>query len=102
MKNEEAINRVKEQRNVLRAIKSCKANCIGYILHRNCLLKHFTEGQVQGTLEVAGRPRRRGKQLLYDLEGSERIMEIERGSTRSRFVENSRYKKLWTCRKTDY
>jgi hypothetical protein len=27
---------------------------------------------------------------------------IERGSTRSHFVENSFWNRLWTCRKTDY
>jgi hypothetical protein len=29
-------------------------------------------------------------------------MKIERGSTRSLSVENSLWKRLWTCRKTDY
>jgi hypothetical protein len=29
------------------------------------------------------------------------ILEIERESTRSRSVENSLWKKLWPCRKTD-
>jgi hypothetical protein len=29
-------------------------------------------------------------------------LEIERGSTRSQFVENLFWKGLWTCRKTDY
>jgi hypothetical protein len=30
------------------------------------------------------------------------LPETERGSTRSHSVENSLWKKLWTCRKTDY
>jgi hypothetical protein len=30
------------------------------------------------------------------------ILEIERGSTRSHAVENSIWKRLWTCRKADY
>jgi hypothetical protein len=30
------------------------------------------------------------------------IMEIERGSSRSHSLENSIWKKLWTCRKTNY
>jgi len=29
-------------------------------------------------------------------------MEIERGSTRSHFVKNSLWKKLWTCHKIEY
>ena len=32
----------------------------------------------------------------------ERILEIEKGSTRSLSVENSLWKGLWTCRETDY
>jgi hypothetical protein len=32
----------------------------------------------------------------------ENILEIERGSTRSHPVENSLWKRLRTCRKTDY
>jgi hypothetical protein len=37
-----------------------KANWIGHILHRNCLLKHVIEGMKEGR----GRGRRRRKQLL--------------------------------------
>jgi hypothetical protein len=36
--------------------------------------------------------------LQYDIY----ILEIERGSTRSHPVENSLWKRLRTCRKTDY
>jgi hypothetical protein len=32
----------------------------------------------------------------------EKVLEIERGSTRSPSVENSFWKRLWTFRKTDY
>ena len=38
--------RVKEETNSLRTIKR-KVNWIGHILHRNCLLKHITEGKIQ-------------------------------------------------------
>jgi hypothetical protein len=41
-------------------------------------------------------------QLLYDLKEKEKVLEIERGSTRSHPVENSLWKRLRTCRKTDY
>jgi hypothetical protein len=34
--------------------------------------------------------------------GEEKILEIERGSTRSYHMENSLWKRLRTCRKTDY
>jgi len=40
------INRVKEERNVLRSIKRRKAKWIGHSLLRNCLLKHGFEGHI--------------------------------------------------------
>jgi len=30
------------------------------------------------------------------------MLETERRNTRSHYIENSLWKKLWTCRKTDY
>jgi hypothetical protein len=51
---------------------------------------------------MTGRRGRRRIKLLDDLQDNERIMVIERGSTRSYSVENSLCKRLWTCRKTDY
>jgi len=50
-------------------------------------------------VEVTGRRGRRRKQLLDDLK--ENYMEIERESTRSQPVENSLWKRLSTCHKTD-
>jgi hypothetical protein len=44
-----------------------KANCIGNILRRNCLLKHVIEGKIQGRIRATGRRGRRRKQLLDDL-----------------------------------
>ena len=38
VKNEEVLHTVKEERNILHTIKRRKANWIGHILHRNCLL----------------------------------------------------------------
>jgi len=43
VKNEEA-GEIKEERNVLHSMKRRKANWIGHILYRNCLLKDVTEG----------------------------------------------------------
>ena len=43
MRNEEVLLRVKEQRNILHTVKRRKANCIGYILRRNCLLEPIIE-----------------------------------------------------------
>jgi hypothetical protein len=40
--------RVKEDWNILQTIKRRKANWIGHILHRNCLLKHVIEEKIEG------------------------------------------------------
>jgi len=44
-----------------------KANWIGHILHRNCLLKQVIEGKIEGRIEVKGKRGRRRYQLLDDL-----------------------------------
>jgi hypothetical protein len=64
---EEALHRVQEERNILHTVKRRKANWIGHILRRNCLLKHVFEGKIEGRIEVTGRRGRRLKQLLNDL-----------------------------------
>jgi hypothetical protein len=74
-KNEAVLQRVKEERNILHAIKRRKANLIGHVLRWNCLLKHCIEGKIEGT----GR----------------------RGRCRFHSVASSLWKTLWTCRKTD-
>jgi hypothetical protein len=38
---------VKEKRNILHAVKRRKPNWIGHTLPRNCLLKHFIEGNIE-------------------------------------------------------
>ena len=43
---EEAL--VNEQRNILHEIRKRKANWIGHILRRNCLLKQVMEGKIRG------------------------------------------------------
>ena len=43
-----SIIRVKEQRNVLHEISKRKANWIGHILRRNCLLQRVIEGKIKG------------------------------------------------------
>jgi hypothetical protein len=65
MRNEVS-HRVKEERNILHAIKRRTANWIGHILSRNCLLKHVIEGKLEGRIEMTGRRGRRRKQLLDD------------------------------------
>ena len=63
VRNEEVLLRVNEQRNILHEIRKRKANWIGHILRRNCLLKQVIEGKIKEEIEVA----RRRKKLLDDL-----------------------------------
>jgi len=39
---------VKEQRNILHEVSKLKANWIGHILCRNCLLQRVIEGKIKG------------------------------------------------------
>ena len=54
----------KEEMNIVRTIKRKKAKWTGHILLRNCFLKHFTEGKIEGITEITGRRGRKHKQLL--------------------------------------
>ena len=67
MRNEEVLLRVNEQRNILHETRKRKANWIGHILRRNCLLKQVIDGKIKGEMEVARRRGRRRKKLLDDL-----------------------------------
>ena len=51
-------------------IRKWKANWIGHILSRNCLLKQVIEGKIKGEMEVTRRRGRRRKKLLDDLKDS--------------------------------
>jgi hypothetical protein len=68
---------VKEERNILHTIKRRKANWIGHILRRNCLLKHVIEGTLEGRIEMTGRRGRRCKQLLDDLKEKRRYCKLK-------------------------
>jgi hypothetical protein len=52
---------------VLHEISKLKANWIGHILRRNCLLQQVIEGKIKGGIEVTGRRGRRRRKLLDDL-----------------------------------
>jgi hypothetical protein len=58
-----------------------KANWIGHILRRNCLLKHVIEGKIKGRIEMTGRRGRRRKQLRMILRKREDTGNYKRGST---------------------
>jgi len=55
----EVLYRVEEERNIVSTIERRKANWIGHILSRNCLLKQVIEGKTEGGIEETGRRRRR-------------------------------------------
>jgi hypothetical protein len=55
VRNEEVLQRVKDERNILQTMKRRNANRIGHILCRNWLLKHVAEGKLEGSIEVMGR-----------------------------------------------
>ena len=67
VRNEDVLLRVKEQRNILHEIRKRKANWIGQILRRNCLLQRVIEGKIKGGIDVTGRRGRRRRKLLDDL-----------------------------------
>ena len=69
--------RVNEQRNILQEIRKRKANWIGHILRRNCLLKQVIEGKIKGEMEVARRRGRRRKKLLDDLKDRRRYSHLK-------------------------
>ena len=66
VRNEDVLLRVNEQRNILHEIRKRKANWIGHILRRNCLLKQVIEGKIKGQIEMTRRRGRSCKKLLDD------------------------------------
>jgi hypothetical protein len=66
--NEGVLLTVKEERDILHEISKLKANWIGHILRRNCLLRRVIEEKIKGGIEVTGRRGRRRRKLLDDLE----------------------------------
>ena len=68
---------VLQQRNILHEIIKRKANWIGHILRRKCLLKHVIEGKIKGQIEVTRRQGRRRKKLLDDLKDRRGYCELK-------------------------
>jgi hypothetical protein len=67
VRNEEVLLTVNEQGNILHEIRKWKANWIGHILRRNCLLKQVIEGKIKGEKEKKKMRERRRKKLLDEL-----------------------------------
>jgi hypothetical protein len=55
-----------KQRNILHEIRKRKANWIGYILHRNYLLKHVIEDKIKGKKLLDDLKNRRGYSHLKE------------------------------------
>jgi len=90
VRNEEVLLRVKELRNILYEIRKRKANWIGHILRRNCLLQRVIEGKIKGGMEVTGSRGRKRRKLLDDLKerrGYSQLKEeaLDRTMWRARF-----------------
>jgi hypothetical protein len=56
--------------NTLHEISKWKANWIGHILCRSCLLQPVNKGKIKGGIEMTGRRGRRHMKLLKALEAS--------------------------------
>jgi hypothetical protein len=97
VRNEDVLLRVKEQKNILHEITNRKANWIGQILSKNCLLQRVIEGKIRGGIEVMGRRRRRRRKLLDDFKERRGYSHLK-----EKALESSLWKRLWTCHKTDY
>jgi len=50
--NEDVLLRVNEQRKILHEIRKRKANWVGHILRRNCLLKQVIAGKIKGEISI--------------------------------------------------
>jgi len=89
VRNKDVLLRVKEQKNSLHEIRKWKANCIGHIMRRNCLLQRVIEGKIKGGIEVTERRGGRLRKLLDDLKE-------RRGY--SRLKEEALDRTMWTAR----
>jgi len=77
VRNEEVLQKVKEERNILQTIKRRKTKWIGHILCRSCHLKHAIERKIEGKPEVTARRGRRRKLLLYDLKEKRKFYKLK-------------------------
>jgi hypothetical protein len=76
----EVFRRVNEQRNILHEISKWKANWIGHILRRNCLLQQVIEEKIKIGIEMTGRRGRRRRKLLDDLKERREYSHLEEES----------------------
>ena len=48
VRNEEVLQKVKEESDIIHTVKRRKTSWIGHIVRRNWLLKHVIEGKIEG------------------------------------------------------
>jgi hypothetical protein len=77
---------MKKKRNILHEISKRKANWIGQILRRNCLLQQVIEGKIKGGIETRGRRRRKLLDNLKERRGY------------SHLNEKDLHRTMWTAR----
>jgi hypothetical protein len=77
VRNEEVLLRVNEKRNIIHEIRKRKADWIGHILRRNCLIKQVIEGNITEQIEVTRRQGRKRKKLLDDLKNRRGYCELK-------------------------
>ena len=94
--------RVNEQRNILREIRKRKANWIGHILRRNCLIKQVIEGKIKGEMDVTRRRGRRRKKLLDDLKNRRGYSHLKEEALDRTMWRGSFGRGFGPCRQTDY
>ena len=67
LRNGEALQGVKAERNILHTIERSKGKWIGHVLRRNCLLQQVIEGKKGGKIVVTEWRGKRRRQLVDDL-----------------------------------
>ena len=102
VRNEEVLLTVNDQRNILHEIRKWKANWIGHILRRNCLLKQVIEGKIKGEMEVTRIRGRRCRKLLDDLKDRRGYSYLKEEALGRTMWRESFWRKFWTCRQTEY
>ena len=80
VRNEEVLLTVKEQMDTSHEISKRKANWIGQILRRHCLLQQVMGGKIKGEIEMAGRQGRRRRKLMYDLKERRGCCHLKEGA----------------------
>ena len=87
VKSKELLHRGEDERNTLQRTKRREDNWVGHILRRNCLLNMPLKERWKDGSE--GKTRKKKSGATGRPYGNERLLEIERGSTRSHSEENS-------------